>query len=343
MKLRRALAAAAVTAAIAPAALVGAPIAYAETPTETPTSETSSPATPTPTDTATATDEPTETPTSTETVTPTPTETSPTPTDTAPTPTETAPTPTDTAPTPTTPGPTGKPTSEPSPEPTEDDEVCEDVTDEVAVSTELRGLPSKVVAGAGWVNLTFRTTNTSDKAMKTVDAYASVGAIAKDDFDDVSAYLTLQWYDADAGRWTTITHEEAGYFATVEQLKPGEYADAKLRLKVDAKTPGSYGFAVAIGAYHDEDDVCGFSDARDYEFDVLVAGSEPGDVDEAEGKPSDRTNRPAPQGGERRELPVSGELAETGSSSALPTLGIVGGVAILLGAGAVYGVRRRSA
>lgn len=40
-------------------------------------------------------------------------------------------------------------------------------------------------------------------------------------------------------------------------------------------------------------------------------------------------------------MDVSGSLAETGSSSALPMIGLVGGVAVVAGAGAVFVVRRR--
>ncbi|MFH8368579.1 LAETG motif-containing sortase-dependent surface protein [Streptomyces sp. NPDC018031] len=329
MKLRRALAAAAATAAIAPAALLAAPAAYADTPEPTPSTTASSTSeTPAPTPSAT-TDPAPSAPATTPAPTPTPTPTASQSTGT-PTPTPT--------PTPSASQSTGTPT--PSPTPTEDeDPVCEDESDEAMISTTLRGLPSKVVAGSGWVNFTFRATNVSDKSMKSVDAYVSLGAIDADDFDDVSKYLTVQWYDEENG-WTTID-DEVGYFASIAELKADEYADAKLRLKVDAKTPGSYGFAVAIGAYHDEDDVCGFSEAMDYEFDVLVAGTKPGgEVPPAEGKPSDETPKPAPQGG-LEELPVTGELAETGSSSALPTIAVIGGVAMVAGAGAIFVVRRR--
>ncbi|MBH5336452.1 LPXTG cell wall anchor domain-containing protein [Streptomyces pactum] len=175
--------------------------------------------------------------------------------------------------------------------------------------------------------------------MKSVDAYVALGAIDAEDFEDVSKYLTVEWYDEGAG-WKPVD-DEVGYFASITELKPNEYSDAKLRLKVDAKTPGSYGFAMAIGAYHDEDDLCGFSEYMDYEFDVLVAGTKPGtEVPPAEGKPSTEKPKPAPQGG-LEELPVTGELAETGSSSALPTIAVIGGVAMAAGAGAIFVVRRR--
>ncbi|WP_052863699.1 LPXTG cell wall anchor domain-containing protein [Streptomyces niger] len=334
MKLRRALTAAAATAVLAPTALLAAPAAFAtdepgttpsaEAPTEPgdgdtttdPTTDPSEPTTPAPSGSA----GPTEPPTTDEPTAPGPSVDPSHPTDD----------PTD--------GTTPPATDEPTDEPTEDP-TCEDASDEAAISTTLRGLPSKVVAGSGWHNFTFRASNTSDKAMKSVDAYVMLSAIDKGDFDDVSGLLSVQWYDEDAGAWENV--DEYGYFASLADLAPGEYADAKLRLKVDAKTPGSYGFAFAVGAYHDEDDLCGYSEGSEYEFDVLVAGSNPGNVPPATGKPSDhKPGKPAPQGG-LKELPVTGKLAETGSSSALPMIAAVAGVTMAVGAGAIFVVRRR--
>ncbi|MGW1377567.1 LAETG motif-containing sortase-dependent surface protein [Streptomyces sp. NPDC002446] len=348
MKLRRALTAAATTAVIAPAALLAAPAAFATgTDTDTSVSAEPTPGTPESDQTDDTATQP-ETPAAGEETTPAE--------DTEPgdgtepgqetgTGDEVEPSapaspsgdaePSDSPKPSTSAKPTAKPTQKPDDEPT-----CASQSDEMAISTELRGLPSKVVAGSGWKNFTFRATNTSDKAMKSVDAYVALAGISNDDFDDVSGLLTVQWYDEDARSWESITDED-GYFASVDGLEPGEYADAKLRLKVDAKTPGSYGFAFTIGAYHNQDDVCGFSDVAQYDFDILVAGSKPGSVPPAKSKPGKvKGNKAAPQG-ELKQIPVTGKLAETGSSSALPTIAMVGGVAMVVGAGAIFVVRRR--
>lgn len=349
MKLRRALTAAATTAVIAPAALMAAPAAFATgADTESSVSAEPTPSAPGSEQTDGTTTQP-ETPAAGDD-TPPVEDTKPGDTTTPGAETGTG---DGTEPTaPATPGdgdtkpsstpkpstsatPTAKPTDEPSDEPT-----CASQSDEMAISTELRGLPSKVVAGSGWKNFTFRATNTSDKSMKSVDAYVALAGISGGNFEDVSKLLTVQWYDEDTRTWESITDED-GYFASVDGLKPGEYADAKLRLKVDAKTPGSYGFAFTIGAYHDQDDVCGFSDVAEYDFDILAAGSHPGSVPPAKGKPGkNKGNKPAPQG-DLKEIPATGKLAETGSSSALPTLALVGGVAMVVGAGAIFTVRRR--
>lgn len=348
MKLRRALTAAAATAVIAPAALMAAPAAFATgADTESSVSAEPTPGTPDPEQTDGTAAQP-ETPAAGD-------ETAPAE-DTEPgdgtEPGQETGSGDEIEPTaPATPGgdtkpsespkpstsakPTAKPTGEPDDEPT-----CASQSEEMAISTELRGLPSKIVAGSGWKNFTFRATNTSDKAMKSVDAYIALAGLSNDDFDDVSKLLTVQWYDDDSRTWESITDED-GYFASVDGLEPGEYADAKLRLKVDAKTPGSYGFAFTIGAYHNQDDVCGFSDVAEYDFDILVAGSNPGSVPPAKSKPGkNKGNKPAPQG-DLKEIPATGKLAETGSSSALPTIALVGGVAMVVGAGAIFVVRRR--
>ncbi|MET9291176.1 LPXTG cell wall anchor domain-containing protein [Streptomyces sp. NPDC003077] len=343
MKLRRALTAVATTAVIAPAALMAAPIAYAE---ENPSSANSASGTPTP-GASTSTSPNTE-PSDGQTTTSAPgnkpgdkpgdkpgntpsSSTDPSSTATAP---STAPgKPSESGST--SPAPSA---SEPSEEPSDE---CEVASDEAAITTTLHGLPTKVVAGSGWHGFTFRATNVSEQKMKSVDAYIHVGAIDKDKFDDVSGHLTVQWYDADEGRWQDVD-DEFGYFASLADLEPGEYSDAKMRLKVDAKMPGSYGFAFAIGTYQDAENTCGTTEVSDYEFDVLVAGSKPGPVDDAKGKPSKQkpVNQPAPQGG-LKELPVTGKLADTGSSDALPTIAIAGGAAVAVGVGAMFLVRRR--
>lgn len=347
MKLRRALTAAAATAVIAPAALMAASAAHAEDPSSAQVSTTTETTAP-PTDPADPGDTGGTSGGSGED-----TGQSPAPSESAPTDPSTEEPSTD-EPAPSTSAPDEDPSEDPAEDPTEEPSAtppttpgdeptepaeCENPSDEAAISTTLRGLPSKVVAGSGWHNFTFRATNTSDVAMTSVDAYVMLSAIENENFDDVSHLLTVQWYDEGAGVWENV--DEYGYFASLADLAPGEYADAKLRLKVDAKTPGSYGFAFAIGAYQNANGDCGYSDGSEYEFDVLVAGSNPGSVPPATGKPSDhKPSKPAPQGG-LKELPVTGKLAETGSSSALPTIAAVAGVTMAVGAGAIFVVRRR--
>ncbi len=78
---------------------------------------------------------------------------------------------------------------------------------------------------------------------------------------------------------------------------------------------------------------------------VLKAGSTtPAGTGDAKPTGDKPTGKPQsdmkPQGGSEQ-LPVTGSLAHTGSSSALPAIGLIGGAAVVAGAGAMFVVRRR--
>ncbi|MEU7147441.1 LPXTG cell wall anchor domain-containing protein [Streptomyces sp. NPDC039022] len=335
MQLRRALAAVTATAAIVPAALLAAPAAYA---TETPERASTATATPTATPTATATPTPGATETS---GSPAPGESGRPPQSGGGTKTAAPAPPKGVAP-----GKNAEPGTPTTPSATPE---CKDWSSERSVKAELRGLPGKIVAGAGWVDFTYRATNTSTEHILSVQAYTQVFALDNKTSDDLSEHLTLEWFDAATGRWKPVAGSEEGdgYFASIagaDGLRPGEYAEAKLRLKADAKTPAGYGGAVSVGWYLNADLNCGSSDAADHPFDILPAGStRPPHVPDSKGRPGTRPNHPAPHGGvkQQAQLPVTGKLAETGASSGLPGLALSGAAAVALGAGAVFAVRRR--
>ncbi|MEU7238673.1 LAETG motif-containing sortase-dependent surface protein [Streptomyces sparsogenes] len=336
MKLRRALATAAATAAIVPAALLAAPAAFAEespsadpsasvTPTEQPSETTAPPSDPSPTDTPTDTKPPTAPPT-----TDNPTETK-------------SPTATPSTGTPTTTPPTDKPTDEPGGDCNDDGSYNEDPD----LHTTLHGLPSKVVAGSGFHTFTFQVENGSDKTYKRVDFGVFAGTADAGHPDGTGKYLTLQYKDPDTGAWKSISTDEndpgAGYVGYTD-VRAHETVTVDLRLSVSAKASDGFGYAISVGVYTDDQGNCAYSTGDYYEFDVLAAGTKPGHVPPA--KPN-----PKPQGGEKplpttkpqgdTKINPTGHLAETGSSSALPTIAVIGGVAMAAGAGAVFVVRRR--
>ncbi|MEW1546557.1 hypothetical protein [Streptomyces tsukubensis] len=215
------------------------------------------------------------------------------------------------------------------------------------LKTTLRGLPSKVVAGSGWQNFSYRVTNDSKKAMESVTAYLLVEAYTHDYEDETLKYVTLQAkYN---GAWEKFDVEE-GYLGDTEKLEAGEYAELELRLKVDGKAPAGVAFLMTLGVHVDEKNNCEYGKDVEYGFEILPAGSKPSGGD-AEGKPGkgkpNKTGKPGssgggtePQGG-RKDVPVTGNLAATGSSDALPVIGITGGVAVLAGAGVVFALKRR--
>ncbi|MBL1095418.1 LAETG motif-containing sortase-dependent surface protein [Streptomyces coffeae] len=329
MKIRRVLATAAATAAIAPAALLAAPAAFAE---ESPSASPSASETATPP--ATPTPDPTQT-----TQTPTGEPTSPTPTATESQTTTPSATPTDTA------TPTGKPTS-PTDEPTEPGECTDngDYNEDPDLSTTLVGLPSKVVAGSGFHTFTFEVKNDSDRTYKRVDFGVVAGTVHLDDLEGTGKYLTLQYKDPDTGAWQNISTDDndpgAGYVGYTD-VRPHETLTVDLRLSVAKSAPEGFGYAISIGVYADDKGNCVYSTGEYYEFDVLKAGSKPGEVPPAEPKPQGG-KKPLPHKPEgNTEINPKGSLAETGSSSALPTIALIGGVAMAAGGGAVFVVRRR--
>lgn len=117
--------------------------------------------------------------------------------------------------------------------------------------------------------------------------------------------------------------------------------DIDMRLRFTKGAPVGPGVSIAVGQYWNEDGSCGYSETDLYDFDIVAAGTDPGDVPDV--KPENGGHKPIdtkPQGGSK-EIPVTGTLATTGSSSALPAIGALGGAAVLLGAGTVHVVRRR--
>ncbi|MFE4022947.1 LPXTG cell wall anchor domain-containing protein [Streptomyces sp. NPDC059101] len=351
MKLRRALTAVAATAVIAPAALVAAPAAYA-TGSDTESSASASPTPVTPGAEESESAGPSAEPSATggantpggETPPGTGSEGSATPTAPATLGSTAKPTtsagPTASA-TPTT--APGTPTTSPS-----DDGEC--TLDDASLDVSVAGLPSKLVAGADWSRFAVKLSNTTDKKLDEV--YPFILAVPLEGDDRPGSQLHLEYQDPDTGKWTAFGEWSDGDYFGWFELDAHQTAELKMRIRADqGATPGD-GFALVAGDYYNEDGSCGSSAEQWYDFAILSAGSKPGEVPPA--KPGKPGNKPGPQGtakpvatGKPKEglgkLPVTGNLAATGASSALPTIGLVGGVAMAVGAGAVFVVRRRKA
>ncbi|GAA3488273.1 hypothetical protein GCM10018987_23560 [Streptomyces cremeus] len=220
------------------------------------------------------------------------------------------------------------------------------VDDECKVGPELRttlvGLPGKVVAGTT-VNFTLRVTNGTGKKVDEIKPFAVVYGHDNKNFDDISKLLRLQAAGAGSDDWKDV--KEAEYAGTVTNLDAGKSADLKLRLTVDKKAPAADGIAFAAGDYANEDGSCGGNDLTEYTFSILTAGSDPGKVPDAKpGKVTNPANVPVPQGGASA-TPVTtdaGNLAATGSAGT-PQVALAAGAAVVLGAGAMFVVRRRKA
>ncbi|MBC9725746.1 LPXTG cell wall anchor domain-containing protein [Streptomyces sp. TRM68367] len=332
MKLRRAMAAAAATAVIAPLALLSAPAAYATadepsaTPTATSPEETKVPETPpTPTDPPTETKEP-ETP-STPTDPPTETKEPETP----PAPTET-PTATATAPEPT----ASEPEETQEPEPGEPG-VCKDTKVDVSIS----GLPGKIEAGSGWHKFSLNVLNNSDSTLNDLDFFAGASPDKNGEELFTSKQVKLQAWNPDAKTWENLNEGgyAVGYVGYTDKLKPDYEVNIPLRLNVAASAPVGSGFSLGATIYGDSEGECTGFGSVSYKFQIVSAGTDTDGTKPQEGGKAPITNeKPKANTPE-----VTGSLAETGSSSALPTIGLAGGLAVVAGAGAMFVVRRRKA
>ena len=218
--------------------------------------------------------------------------------------------------------------------------------DAADLKVQVVGLPSKLVAGGAWSNFSVKLTNTTDHALDEV--YPIIYAAPLQDVDHPRELLRLQYRDPETGKWTRFTEWTEGQYFGMFQLDAHMTAELELRIRATDKAEDGDGIAIVAGDYYNEDGTCGWSEEEWYEFSILAAGTDPGDdVPPAEpgepGKPG-TDERPGknvkPQGG-MKELPVKGNLAETGTSSALPLFALSGAAAVALGAGAAYVVRRR--
>lgn len=342
MKLRRAMAAAAVTAVIAPLALLSAPVAFADDSTSATPSE---PA---------ATETPSQTPSDTASATPSDTVPSDTglPSDTA---SSTASTSASASPSDSTsasPSDSASPSvsAEPSEDPTDPDvPFCEDLDENYSnaqVSADIKGLPGKIVAGDGFHAFKLVVTNDSTVDLKGVAFYAEIENYELDEAKFLSPYVDLEFKNPETGSWDRIGDDEwAGdYFFYVEKLKAKASQSVDLRVSIDKQAPAGDAYSFGSGAYIDNVDGqdCIAEGWAQYDFQVLEAGSsntDPGSATPSDGGSKDSVKKPQ---GSVSELPT-GNLADTGSSSALPMIGLVGGVAVVAGAGAVFAMRRRKA
>jgi LPXTG-motif cell wall-anchored protein len=334
MKLRRAMAAAAATAVIAPAALLAAPAVYAaQGPSDASPSATGSES-PTPTGGTSTSPAPSGSASDSPSA-PSQTPSSPVPSASA---SETTPAPsgsaTTTSPAPTTSAPEESET--PGPEPS----ICEDSK----VDVDIEGLPGKIAAGSGWHKFSLNVVNDSGSTLENLDYLA--GAASDKDGKDLftSRQVQLQAWDTEAGIWQDLSEDgyAVGYVGYSPELEAGHEVEIPLRINVTSKAPAGAGFSIGATVYGDTDGACtGFGNIS-YRFQIVAAGTDTGGKRPAEGGRAPISgDKPRPAGTTAPR--VTGTLAATGSSSALPVIGIIGGVAVVAGAGAVFAVRRRKA
>ncbi|MEG8276979.1 LAETG motif-containing sortase-dependent surface protein [Streptomyces sp. AHA2] len=323
MKLRRAMAAAAATAVIAPVALLAAPAAYAsDETTPTPSASVSESAPETSASPSASESEPAAT-------TPAPsTSTSASAPQTSSSPSASA---SASSPAPSTSEP--EESESPDPEPS----VCEDTKVDVGIS----GLPGKISAGSGWHKFSLNVLNNSDSTLNDLDFFAGASPDKNGEELFTSKQVRLQAWDPDSKVWTDLNEGgfAVGYVGYTDELKPDYEVDIPLRLNVSKSAPVGAGFSLGATIYGDDDAECtGFGDVS-YRFQIVSAGTDTDGTKPQEGGKAPVTDE-KPSGTTPE---VTGSLAETGSSSALPMISLVGGAAVVAGAGAIFVVRRRKA
>ncbi|MEW2387466.1 LPXTG cell wall anchor domain-containing protein [Streptomyces venezuelae] len=342
MKLRRAMAAAAATAAIAPIALLSAPAVSAAEGTSTPPA----PAAGAPTESATAT--PPVTPPA-QTAEPDKTPGKPTPPTEPPAPEKKRSDEVKTPKTPKTPEVPEVPDedAEEAPATCESDDGSTDP--DSVLEVDFVGLPKKIVAGSGWHRFKLSAENPTDEPLGDVHWTAFVnnlGADAKKK-DGLRYFTEVQYQDPETKEWTTVESplNDGLAYGDVE-LDAEDSVDVKLRAKVDAKAPAVDGYVEGLGSYVDSELDCTHTSSKYRPLTIVKAGDE---TAKPSPKPSSSPSKtaqaaPSPQGSaSEAPAPATGSLAETGSSSMLPTVGVIGGIAVVAGAGVVFAVRRRKA
>ncbi|MFD1273814.1 LPXTG cell wall anchor domain-containing protein [Streptomyces kaempferi] len=182
--------------------------------------------------------------------------------------------------------------------------------------------------------------NNSKSTLNDLDFLA--GASSDKAGDDLfqTKKVQLQAYNEDTKAWEDVDSEgyAVGYVGYTDELKPDFEVDIPLRINVKSSAPVGAGFSLGASIYGDTDGQCtGFGDVA-YKFQIVSSGTDTDGTKPQEGGKVPVSDKLADKGNTPE---VNGSLASTGSSSALPTIALVGGIAVVAGAGAVFTVRRR--
>ncbi|MFE2988432.1 LAETG motif-containing sortase-dependent surface protein [Streptomyces sp. NPDC059262] len=336
MKLRRALAAAAATAAIAPIALLSAPAAFADG--EAPAApaavsdETTTPAATTApaTDATTPSENTSSTPAENTSTTPS------TGSSTTPAASESGKPSDSTSPTPSA-------SATPSDEPTDPTGICEEDNEgyQSKLSVSISGLPGKIAAGSGWHGFTLNVKNPTKTDLDQAIFYAGVGPNDENAENPYKASEVRLQAKVD-GTWVDIDDGD-GYsfgFLDLSGIKAGKSVNYQLRLNVKAGAPIGEGLTIGGGFYNDDELNCEGEASASYVIQIVKPGT---DTDGTKPQEGGKVPMPSEKPNDNNTQEVTGSLAETGSSSMVPTIGLIGGVAVVAGAGAVFAVRRRKA
>lgn len=342
MKLRRTMVAMAATAVVAPLALLSAPAAFAEDETSSPTASA----------TQSATSSPSDSDGQSASGTPTGAGSASSSADSGALQASGSPTGSPSGSASSSSSASGTSTASPSASASDDAfdpyKDCKSFDLDEKLTAEIKGLPSKIVAGSGWHDFEFVVDNDSDQDLKNVyiDAFMDYG----DETDTLLSEGLAVIQVKEDGKWTSGYQDSyegengkqvvtGSFVGLLDTLEANSTDSLDLRVKVKASAPAGASFALSEAIYAGKDSAC-YGNGDAYDVQIVAAGGHAdgaGDAKPNGDKPDDGVKA---QGGAK---PITGSLASTGSDSALPMIGLVGGVAVVAGAGAVFAARRRKA
>ena len=231
-------------------------------------------------------------------------------------------------------------TSTPPTGPSPGDEMPKEC-DKSQLDLTIKGLPGEIAAGSGWHTFTLNVSNSSDAVAKGITFFAGASSDKNGDNLFASKKVALQALNPQTNVWDDISEggKAVGYVGETEQLKPDYELDIALRINVKPTAPVGPASPWARVSTSVPTTVWAPTMWRT-ESRIVAAGTDTSGTKPQEGG---RTPVPTKKPDASTTVPVEGSLAETGSSSMTRTIGIAGGAAIVLGGGALFVVRRRKA
>ncbi|WP_381564809.1 LAETG motif-containing sortase-dependent surface protein [Streptomyces eurythermus] len=226
---------------------------------------------------------------------------------------------------------------------------CAFESDQVRVT--VHGLPTQLAADGPWSPYSMTLTNTTGKTLNEVRPFLYITSAA--DINWPYEELKTEYRVAKSGRWKAYDGQGPSRLFDTMTVGPHSTLTFQLRTHAVKNAKPAGGFLFAAADYRNRDGSCGTSKEGWYDFTILPVGAKPTQSPTAgPGEPGGTASpgrSSAPGGGTGGSTstggpgPQGGNLAETGSSSALPAIGLAAGAAVVIGAGAVFVVRRRKA
>ncbi|MFD7664700.1 LAETG motif-containing sortase-dependent surface protein [Streptomyces sp. NPDC059788] len=237
-----------------------------------------------------------------------------------------------------------------------------------------------VVRGGDWRTFRATVKNIGEKDVSTLGMDVRAWRQVDDEDPVVGKFVTFEYKTGEAGKWTPVDRE-SGRFVTKGVLKAGQTVTYQLRMRAAADLPKHMEWAdVSVGSSFVEQyrfpsgevvpctagetgqngiTIVNASEKPQPKPTPTVTPTKPGPAPSGTATPrptpTTGTSEPTPEAStpsakssanvvtasDRTPSGPGGNLAETGSSDALPTIAMIGGAAVVAGGAAVLITRRR--